>query len=310
MNPTLDGIVEQALANEEAADKAAEDTKDVEQDAAEEQGGEDTEAQAQETESQDDDQKESESEDDSSEEYTADDIASDEGEAVEEEKQPEAVAGLSPEQSFIFSNLPDIKVTAKDGKQYTIKVPSQLPEDFEFANKREEVIFNQNIAAQELNARQLQQDFRTQEQTKQGTQFQEAVNASIRQDVAELQKDGIFPKFKTPIESPNFEKDPAAVEMQKVLDFMEERNAEYLKQAQNGAAFRFIGFKEAYDIYSAQEARKAKTAAVSKEDSARKTIAKRNSSSAGAVEENIVKPSVKSGTTTRDLLAMIDNMEL
>lgn len=307
MNPTLDGIVEQAWANEEASGNA--EDKDVEQEAAENTGDENVEAQDEKdeiAETEQNDADESDEDDDSGEEYTADDI---EVESNEIEKEQKPTDGLSPEQSYIFNRLPDIQVRDKDGKSYTIKVPSQLPEDFEFANKREEVIFNQNVAAQELNARQLQQDFKTQEQSRQGAQFQETVNASIRQDVAELQKDGIFPKFKTPIDSPNFEKDPAAVEMQKVLDFMEERNNEYLKQSQNGAAFRFIGFKEAYDIYTAQEARKARNTAVNNEDSARKTIARKNSSSSGAVEENIMKPSVRSGTTTRDLLAEIEAME-
>ena len=314
MNPTLDSIVEQALYETEPTNEEV--VKDVDEITTEEEPVETNDTTTETEEAEEVEQSEAdetaEVEEADGDEYTADDIASDEEEVYEEPKveQPkEAATNLSPEQSFIFNSLPDINVQAADGKYYTIKVPSQLPADFEFSNKREEIIFNQNVAAQELNARDLQNQFKSQETQRQGTEFQEKVNASVRSDVAELQREGIFPKFRTPIDSPNFEKDAAAIEMQSVLDLMETRNAGYLEQAQKGQPFRFVGFKEAYDIYTAQQARAERQKNVSNEDSARKTIAKKSSNSAGAYEPSIVKPSVRPGTTTRDLLAEIDAME-
>ena len=315
MNPTLDSIVEQALYETEPTNQEV--VKDVDESTAEEEAVETNDTVTETKEADEADKSEADetaetSEEADGDEYTADDIASDEEEVYEEPKveQPkEAATNLSPEQAFIFNSLPDINVQAADGKYYTIKVPSQLPADFEFANKREEIIFNQNVAAQELNARDLQNQFKTQETQRQGAEFQEKVNASVRSDVAELQREGIFPKFRTPIDSPNFEKDAAAVEMQAVLDLMETRNTGYLEQAQKGQPFRFVGFKEAYDIYTAQQARAERQKNVRNEDSARKTIAKKSSNSAGAYEPSIVKPSVRPGTTTRDLLAEIDAME-
>ena len=314
MNPTLDSIVEQALAETEPTNQEV--VKDVDEITTEEEPVEtnDTTTETEEAEEANESEADetAEVEEADGEEYTADDIASDEEEVYEAPKveQPkEAATNLSPEQSFIFNSLPDINVQAADGKYYTIKVPSQLPADFEFANKREEIIFNQNVAAQELNARDLQNQYKIQETTRQGTEFQEKVNASVRSDVAELQREGIFPKFRTPIDSPNFEKDAAAVEMQSVLDLMETKNAGYLEQAQKGQPFRFVGFKEAYDIYTAQQARAERQKNVRTEASARKTMAKKSSNSAGAYEPSIVKPSVRPGTTTRDLLAEIDAME-
>ena len=314
MNPTLDSIVEQALYETEPTNEEV--VKDVDEITTEEEPVETNDTTTETEEAEEVEQSEAdetaEVEEADGDEYTADDIASDEEEVYEEPKveQPkEAATNLSPEQSFIFNSLPDINVQAADGKYYTIKVPSQLPADFEFSNKREEIIFNQNVAAQELNARDLQNQYKSQETQRQGTEFQEKVNASVRSDVAELQREGIFPKFRTPIDSPNFEKDAAAIEMQSVLDLMENKNAGYLEQAQKGQPFRFVGFKEAYDIYTAQQARAERQKNVSNEDSARKTIAKKSSNSAGAYEPNLVKPSVRSGTTTRDLLAEIDAME-
>ena len=316
MNPTLDSIVEQALYETEPTNEEV--VKDVDESTAEAKATEANDTVTETKEADEADKSEADetaetSEEADGDEYTADDIVADDEEEVYEEpkvEQPkEAATNLTPEQSYIFNSLPDINVQAADGKYYTIKVPSQLPADFEFANKREEIIFNQNVAAQELNARDLQNQYKTQETQRQGTEFQEKVNASVRSDVAELQREGIFPKFKTPIDSPNFEKDPAAVEMQAVLDLMETRNASYLEQAQKGQPFRFVGFKEAYDIYTAQQARAERQKNVRNEDSARKTIAKKSSNSAGAYEPSIVKPSVRPGTTTRDLLAEIDAME-
>ena len=314
MNPTLDSIVEQALYETEPTNEEV--VKDVDEITTEEEPVEtnDTTTETEEAEEANESEADetAEVEEADGDEYTADDIAADEEEVYEAPKveQPkEAATNLSPEQSFIFNSLPDINVQAADGKYYTIKVPSQLPADFEFANKREEIIFNQNVAAQELNARDLQNQYKSQETQRQGAEFQEKVNASVRSDVAELQREGIFPKFRTPIDSPNFEKDAAAVEMQSVLDLMETKNAGYLEQAQKGQPFRFVGFKEAYDIYTAQQARAERQKNVRNEDSARKTIAKKSSNSAGAYEPSIVKPSVRPGTTTRDLLAEIDAME-
>ena len=314
MNPTLDSIVEQALYETEPTNEEV--VKDVDEITTEEEPVETNDTTTETEEAEEADKSEAdetaEVEEADGDEYTADDIAADEEEVYEAPKveQPkEAATNLTPEQSFIFNSLPDINVQAADGKYYTIKVPSQLPADFEFANKREEIIFNQNVAAQELNARDLQNQYKIQETTRQGTEFQEKVNASVRSDVAELQREGIFPKFRTPIDSPNFEKDAAAVEMQSVLDLMETKNAGYLEQAQKGQPFRFVGFKEAYDIYTAQQARAERQKNVRNEDSARKTIAKKSSNSAGAYEPSIVKPSVRPGTTTRDLLAEIDAME-
>lgn len=308
MNPTND-VVEQAITNLDAEDAGVTNDKET---VPTEETSEENEAVAETQETAEEEQLEDSSdseadEESAGEEYTADDIEVDEPEYAEE--SPKAQDGLTPEQTFIFNNLPDIRVTGADGKQYTIKVPSQLPEDFEFSNKREEVIFNQNIAAQELNARDLQNQFRSAEQSRAGAQFQEAVAASIREDVAKLQKEGVFPKFKTPIDDPNFEKDPAAVEMQAVLDLMEQRNEQYLKQAQNGATYRFIGFEEAYDIYTAQRARDERTGAIKKEDNARKSIAKKESRSASINENSLSKVDVRPGTTTRDILAYIDNLD-
>lgn len=237
---------------------------------------------------------------------TADELTEEE---TEEAQKPEAkeqqmdTSGLNPEERYIVDNLPLIPVRVKSGdtiKILQVKSWTQLPEDVEFASKRDELGFINALQAQENRALSLQTQFRQQQQQKQNDEFEQRESQMIREDVAALQKEGDLPKFKVKLDDPGFDKDPATQEVQKVMDFMEERNKQYLAEYQQGRPFRHIGFREAFYMYQRQNP--SQKPAEKEEDSERRQIAERNNASRGQAARDIKRPSVPRGTRIEDIL--------
>lgn len=242
--------------------------------------------------------------------YVADEIATeeDEPEPPQRDESPKP-AGLNDEQKYIYNNLPEIVTYDKDGKQVAVKTYTELPKDFDFLDKATERAFLFNMNAQELNARDLQRQFQEQSQSKNAEDFEERENLGIKSDIAELQKAGELPKFKTQPNDPKFDSDPATEEAQKVLDYMNTRNEQYLKEYQQGRPYRHIGFREAFYMYKRDNPGEIKSRAEHQEDKERAKVAEEMRDNVGLSSKELVKPAVRSGTTTRDILNKIDNME-
>jgi hypothetical protein len=222
------------------------------------------------------------------------------------EPSPINTEGMDPETKYIVDNLPFMTARIKDGKgikEVQVKSWTQLPEDVEFASKRDELAFTNALTAQENRALSLQAKFQQDQQTTQSQEFEEKINTMIREDVAELQKEGEIPKFKTKMDDPDFDKDPATQEVQKVLDYMEERNKQYLAEYQQGRPFKQLGFREAFYLYQRTEAPKN---AQRQEDQERKELAERLTGNRGLASAEMKKPTVRPGTRIEDILNRID----
>lgn len=214
--------------------------------------------------------------------------------------------GLNDETKYIVDNLPYITARIKDGdgvKEVQVKSPTQLPENFEFASKRDELLFINAQNAQENRALVLQSKFQQDQQNTQTQQFEERENAMIREDVAQLQKEGELARFKTKMDDPKFDEDPTTQEVQKVMDFMENRNQQYLAEYNQGRPFRHIGFREAFYMYQRTEAPKT---AQAQEDKERKELANRLTGNQGLTSTEMKKATVRSGTRIEDILNRIE----
>lgn len=236
--------------------------------------------------------------------YTANEAKPEESEEKEETQTP----SLNSEMKYIVDNLPE--VTARiivDGKPTDVSVKSytQLPQDVEFASKRDELAFLNAMTNQENRARELQQEFKSKEQQKESNEFEQRENAAIRDDITELQNAGKLPKFKVDANSPGFNDDPGTKEVQKVLDFMNKKNEEYLNRYNNGYAYRHIGFAEAYDMMPETRQQEAQKVAQDQEDKARQQT-NRVQPPTGVSNLNIKKATVKQGTTLDDIVAKYD----
>lgn len=133
----------------------------------------------------------------------------------------------SAEEKFIYNSLDYITVKGKDGEELSIKLPTQLPDDFEFANKKAEAQFYSAMSAQSSKAEKLMNKITSdREQTTKAEQEKAELDAIIA-DVDRLQDDGIVPKIKAKPGTEEFNTDPSVQLVNKILDFRDEYNRKH-----------------------------------------------------------------------------------
>ena len=133
----------------------------------------------------------------------------------------------TPEEKFIYNSLDYITVKGKDGEELSIKLPTQLPDDFEFASKRAEAQFYSAMSAQSSKAEKLMNKITSdREQTTKQEQEKAELDAIIA-DVDRLQDDGIVPKIKAKPGTEEFNTDPSVQLVNKILDFRDEYNRKH-----------------------------------------------------------------------------------
>lgn len=216
--------------------------------------------------------------------------------------------GLSPDLQYVVDNLPTLAVRGKttpDGpvRTFQVKAAGQLPEEFEFASRQEERLFNQSIAGQELRARELQTEFKQREQNKAATDFAEKENKDIRAGIGALQREGKLDKFKFQPDDPKFTDDPAVKQAQEAIDYMNKRNAEYLDAANKGGVLYHLSFQDAYTQLQASKGTSSPTAQ-SKEDKERKEVSRATAGSSGAPSTGLSKP-----RAARSMQELMDRIE-
>jgi hypothetical protein len=248
-------------------------------------------------------------------EFTADDALE-----VEEPKTPEApptdAAGVvlsTAEQKYVVDNIGEpmtIHGTRGD-KEVELKVydPTQIPKDFQFGSQADLLAAQQGFQRLENKAQQLLGNFRNEQTQSQNADYEKRENEGIRQDVAELQKDGLFPKFKIQPGQKGFDDDPAAKQMAEVLEIQTKTNNQYMAEYQQGRPYKHIGFKEAFDISQRLGDGKKKETEQKQEDQERKEISNKVGTARGLSTAKVVKPTIRSGTSTRDILNRIEQMD-
>jgi hypothetical protein len=235
--------------------------------------------------------------------YIADE--SDEEEPTEppkEPKEPEQQQELTPELKYIVDRLPVLSTRGKDGKTYQVKAAGQLPDDFEFATKRDELLFTQALASQELKAQQLQSEFVQGQQNQAAQEFTEKENKDIRKDIGDLQREGKLGRFKYAPDDAKFNEDPAVVEANKVIDFMNQANAKYLEAANKGGVLYHLSFKDAYNLMP----RDTKPTTQQREDQERRQAVRKTAGAASSAPSAQKAPPTYMG----DLRDMVDMMDL
>lgn len=133
----------------------------------------------------------------------------------------------TPEEKFIYNSLDYITVKGKDGEELSVKLPTQLPDDFEFASKKAEAQFYSAMSAQSSKAEKLMNKITSdREQTTKAEQEKAELDAIIA-DVDRLQDDGIVPKIKAKPGTKEFNTDPSVQLVNKILDFRDEYNRKH-----------------------------------------------------------------------------------
>lgn len=233
----------------------------------------------------DDDADEDEDEDEDNDDYFTKGDDEDEDKpkpVVADTPAPPAAVAQSDEAKFILDNLAKISVNivveGTDGKdviqQVSVYGYGDLPANFKgYANPREGELFRGAVTAQELKAQQLQSQFQTSKQQsdlkKASEEYTVKENKAIAEDLTELRKEGLFPKFKGNPGTKEFNESDGAKEFDRTVAFMNKKNDEYVARANTGKNYRHIGFREAFEMLHGQNPKAAEQA----EDKARKKIA-------------------------------------
>jgi hypothetical protein len=234
--------------------------------------------------------------------YVADEGDEDEDEAPVDKTGKEP-SSLSPDLQYVVDNLPTLQTRGKDGKTYQVKAAGQLPDDFEFATKKDELLFNQALAGQELKAQQLQAQYNQNQQNQAANDFSEKENKDIRRDIGALQREGKLGKFQYAPDDPKFNDDPAVKDAQKVIDFMNEANAKYLEAANKGGVLYHLSFRDAYNLMPKDA---PTNTAQQQEDKQRKQVARQTAGAASSAPTQQRTPTYYGV----DLKDMVDQMEL
>lgn len=133
----------------------------------------------------------------------------------------------TPEEKFIYNSLDYITVKGKDGEELSVKLPTQLPDDFEFVSKKAEVQFYSAMSAQSSKAEKLMNKITSDREHATKQEQEKAELDAIIADVDRLQDDGIVPKIKAKPDTEEFNTDPSVQLVNKILDFRDEYNRKH-----------------------------------------------------------------------------------
>lgn len=170
---------------------------------------------------------------------------------------------MPPINKVIYNNLPYIQAVGKDGNIVKVKTAQQLPDDFEFANKKAEMQFQNDLQAQEMKAQRMSDAIN--ERISQNRQRQQSANEAraILGEIDSLQKSGDLPIPKAKPGTKEFDSDEAVVLINKVLGYRQER----LKAGAN------LSVEDALTIYKAKHPEEFKSKSEAKGDAERKKVA-------------------------------------
>lgn len=192
------------------------------------------------------------------------------------------VDALPDRSRYIYDNLPILSARGhgKDGKDriFQVRTAQELPDDFEFTSKRDELLFVQEIADQAQRANIL--DTRWQ-QKEQQTKFQEWQNQQaldVASDLKDLQKEGLIPKF-TDKQANDEPTNPGVKLANEVYDYMQKVNT---ARANAGKPY-FLSYRDAAELVLAKKGVEAKP--TKQADEARRQTATKIGAGAGTSRE-------------------------
>ena len=195
----------------------------------------------------------------------------------------------------IYNALPYITAEGKDGQVVRIKTPDQLPDDFEFASKKAEMKFQNDLQAQEMKATKMSEALNARAERAQYEQAQRAEAIRVIGAIEALQKSGELPTPKAKQGTAEFDNDEAVVLINKVLNYRSSRMAEGLN----------LPIKDALMLYKSQHPEEFEKKEA-KGDVERKNIAKKisgGSKASGTPVNEKAKPQYyRPGMSTEDVI--------
>lgn len=177
----------------------------------------------------------------------------------------------------IYNNLPYIQAVGKDGNIIRVKTAQQLPDDFEFANKKAEMQFQNDLQSQEMKAQRMHDAIN--ERISQNEQQRRSANEAraILGEISALQKSGDLPTPKAKAGTKDFDEDEAVILINKVLGYRQERMK----------AGSMLSVEDALTIYKAKHPNEFKSKSEARGDIERKNIANKISGNNKSADTSI-----------------------
>lgn len=204
----------------------------------------------------------------------------------------------------IYNQLPYITAVGKNGNTIKVKTPTQLPEDFEFANKKAEIQFQSDMQEQTIRTDQYNNEIRGRIAAMREQEQRTSTARAIVSEVEALQKSGDLPTPKAKHGTKEFDTDEAVILTNKVLNY----------HAQRRAAGDRMSIKDALILYKAMNPGEFKTTTTAKGDSERKKVAKKISGVNKSADTSTTKQSktkyFRPGMDVQDILdRALEDME-
>lgn len=188
---------------------------------------------------------------------------------------------MSSIKKVIYNQLPYITAIGKDGNVVKVKTPQQLPDEFEFANKKAELSFQSDMQEQTVRAEKANEQIMRQMNDMKAEQEKTATARAIIAEVESLQKSGDLPTPKAKYGTKEFDNDDAVVLTNKVLNYYQQRRA-------NGDR---MSIKDALILYKSMNPDEFKSKKEAKGDVERKEVAKKISGVNKSSDTSITKSS-------------------
>lgn len=180
-------------------------------------------------------------------------------EDLPEEKSLEPLPEWS---KYVLEKLPNIQVRGHEGEEgndkvFIVKRLEDLPDNFEFESKRAEIAFTQALAAQEINARDLLNQYKQEESQRAQKDFEALEAVDIQNDITNLQRSGLLDKFKYQVNDRRFNDDPAVKESNKIYEYYKELNQEYYNKYNGSGRMYRVSYEDAAYRYYALHPKEA-----------------------------------------------------
>lgn len=246
--------------------------------------------------------------------YTIDEGEEDDDEEPEPTTSTQAKPNqLTAEQQYVLDNIATFKVRgtvpgSDKVESFDVYTIEQLPPGFKYESETELALAMKRDNTNEQRAEILLNNFRTQETSKAAQEFKVREDNADRQDIGNLQREGLLPKFTKEPNAKDFDSDPAVELVNNILKFKEDTNQRYLDEYNAGRPYKHIGFEEAFRMYKYQNPDKVDTE-LQKEDAARQALAKRTSKAKGTSSQETPRQRARAGMTSRDLDNLIDSLD-
>ncbi len=191
------------------------------------------------------------------------------------------------EERYLYARISPAVITGEGGKQILVYGPESIPKDFKFIDEADMTRAQNEFARIGREAKYYHDEYQEKQTKSKEQEFAQQKAESDLSDIAEMQEEGLIPRFNKSASLDDLNDDPVAELVDTILGLEEDMNRAY---KENGSQ-RVVGFKEAYNefmrinpdvkeaIKKDREGTKDTDTELEEEDNERMQIARRTNSS-------------------------------